>query len=153
MMAPSSTSLAALALAAAGAVNKPQPDMAMRTKPLLAFLNLIPRPRGVGAAMLTSVSVIWLIVGPAAQDAPSSVVADVAMLPYRPFQVGDWIQADGHKGPETGVVEPLALGYTAIRTGGKRRGMIPNSQMAGQSTINLGEAPRFIGSQALEDPS
>lgn len=107
---------------------------------LLAYLHLIPGLRGVGTAMLTSVSVMSLVVGFAAQNALSNVIAGIALVLYRPFQIGGWIQVNAPVGMETGIVDTLALGFTAIRTADNRRIVIPNSQMASQTTINLTQA-------------
>ena len=48
-------------------------------------------------------------------------------------------------GLETGTVESLTLGYTLLKTDDNRLVVIPNSVMAGQTTINLtGNDPRVI---------
>jgi small-conductance mechanosensitive channel len=121
---------------------------------LLAYLHLIPGLRGIGTAMLTSVSVISLVVGFAAQNALSNVIAGIALVLYRPFQIGDWIQVNAPVGVETGIVDSLALEYTAIRTTDNRHIVIPNSQMASQTTINLTQtAQKSLVSIPVEMPS
>jgi small-conductance mechanosensitive channel len=99
---------------------------------LLAYLHLIPSLRGIGVAMLISVSVISLMVGFAAQNALSNGIGGIALVLHRPFQLGDWIQVNGPQGFEIGIVESVTPGYTAIQTSDGRRVIVPNSQMASQ---------------------
>lgn len=56
---------------------------------------------------------------------------------YRPFQIGDWIQMNPPVVVETGIIDSLALGFTAVRMAAYRRIVFPNGQMASQATINL----------------
>ncbi len=103
----------------------------------ISYAHLVPALASLGTAWLASVSVISVIVGFAAQSTLGNLIAGISLLLYRPFKVGDRLQVTAPTGLETGVVESINLGYTVLKTEGNRRVVIPNSVMAGQTTINL----------------
>jgi small conductance mechanosensitive channel len=104
---------------------------------LTFYAHLIPELRSVGTALLTSVGVVSIVVGLAAQNTLGNIVAGVSLILYRPFEVDDQVQVAAPSGLETGVVESLTLGYTVLRTYDNRRIVVPNSLMATQVTVNL----------------
>ena len=111
----------------------------------ISYAHLVPALSGIGTAWLTSVSVISVILGLAAQNTLGNLVAGISLLLYRPFKVGDRLLVTAPSGPEAGVVESLNLGYTVLKTDDNRRVVVPNSAMASQTTINLlAENPRAI---------
>jgi small conductance mechanosensitive channel len=113
----------------------------------ISYAHLIPALSGLGSAWLTSVSVISVIFGLAAQSTLGNLIAGISLLLYRPFKLGDRLQVMAPTGLETGVVESLTLGYTLLKTDDHRRIVLPNSVMASQTTINLtGNDPRVISS-------
>jgi small-conductance mechanosensitive channel len=86
-----------------------------------------------------------VIIGLAAQNTLSNLVAGISLLLYRPFKLGDRLQVIAPTGLETGTIESLTLGYTLLKTDDNRRVVVPNSIMASQTTINLtGNDPRVI---------
>ena len=103
----------------------------------VAYAHFVPALSGLGSASLTSLSVITVILGLAAQNTLGNLVAGIALLLYRPFKLGDRLQVIAPTGSETGTVENLTLGYTLLRTDDNRRVVVPNSLMASQTTINL----------------
>ena len=103
----------------------------------VAYAHLVPALADLGSASLTSISVITVIVGLAAQNTLGNLVAGISLLLYRPFKLGDRLQVVAPTGLETGFVENLTLGYTLLRTDDNRRVVVPNSLMASQTTINL----------------
>lgn len=115
---------------------------------VLAFVlytQVVPGLSGLGSASLTSISVITVILGLAAQNTLGNLIAGISLLLYRPFNLGDRLQVSAPTGLETGTVENLTLGYTLLRTDDNRRVVVPNSLMASQSTINLTtNDPRMI---------
>ena len=111
----------------------------------ISYAHFVPALAGLGSASLTSISVISVIVGLAAQNTLGNLVAGISLLLYRPFKLGDRLQVTAPTGLETGVVESLTLGYTLLKTDDNRRVVVPNSVMASQTTINLtGNDPRVI---------
>ena len=111
----------------------------------VAYAHFVPALSSLGAASLTSISVLTIIVGLAAQNTLGNLVAGISLLLYRPFKLGDRLQVMAPTGAETGVVESLTLGYTLLRTDDNRRVVVPNSLMASQTAINLtGDDPRIL---------
>ena len=116
----------------------------------VAYAHFVPKLSALGSASLTSISVITVIVGLAAQNTLGNLVAGISLLLYRPFKLGDRLQVIAPTGLETGFVESLTLGYTLLRTDDNRRVVVPNSLMASQTTINLtGNDPRVVCSIAI----
>lgn len=110
-----------------------------------AYAHFVPALSSLGTASLTSISVITIVVGLAAQNTLGNLVAGIALLLYRPFKLGDRLQVMAPTGVETGTVENLTLGYTLLRTDDNRRVVVPNSLMASSTTINLtGDDPRVV---------
>jgi small-conductance mechanosensitive channel len=115
---------------------------------LVAYTHFVPSLSSLGTASLTSLSVITVIVGLAAQNTLGNLVAGISLLLYRPFKLGDRLQVIAPTGVETGTVENLTLGYTLLKTDDNRRVVVPNSLMASQTTINLtGNDPRVISTR------
>jgi small conductance mechanosensitive channel len=58
----------------------------------LIYVHLIPTLRHVGTALLASAGVISLVVGIAAQNTLGQLIAGLALLFYRPFEMlsGVW---------------------------------------------------------------
>src|ERR1700743_76834 len=107
---------------------------------LFAFVTwaqLIPALKGLGTAWLASVGVVSVVLGLAAQNTLGNLVAGIALLLYRPFNIGDRLQVAAPTGLETGEVESLNLGYTVLLTADNRRVLIPNSLMASQTSVNI----------------
>lgn len=104
---------------------------------LVVYAHLIPSLRSVGTALLAGVSVASVVIGLAAQNTLGNLVAGIALLIYRPFDVGDRVQLTAPTGVETGIVESLTLGYTILVTFDNRRIVVPNAFVANQVTINL----------------
>jgi small-conductance mechanosensitive channel len=104
---------------------------------LIIFFHIIPALNKLGTALLTSVSVVSVIFGLAAQNTLSNLVAGCTLLLYRPFHIDDFIQVATPTGTESGVVERLTLGYTMLRTLDDRLVIVPNSLMASQVSLNL----------------
>ena len=110
-----------------------------------AYAHFIPALSGFGTASLTSIGMISLIVGFAAQNTLGNLIAGISLLLYRPFKLGDRLQVIAPTGLETGTVESLTLGYTLLKTDDNRRVVVPNSVMASQTNINLtANDPRVI---------
>ncbi len=88
---------------------------------LAMYAHLVPALRSLGTALLAGVSVASVVIGLAAQNTLGNLVAGIAILIYRPFQVGDRVQVTAPTGVETGIVDSLTLGYTILVTGDNRR--------------------------------
>jgi small-conductance mechanosensitive channel len=107
---------------------------------IFAFVNyshIIPSLQHLGTAWLASVGVVSVVFGMAAQNTLGNLIAGIALMLYQPFKLGDRLQVQAPTGLETGVVESLTLGYTVLKTPDNRRIVVPNSAIAGQTTVNL----------------
>ena len=104
---------------------------------IIIYAQLVPALRSVGTALLASVSVVSIILGLAAQSTLGNLIAGVALLLYRPFQIGDQIQLNTPKGLLTGTVDALTLGYTILRDSADEQIIVPNSVMMSVVIIRL----------------
>ena len=119
------------------ALLRPLAEIALWLTLGVAYAHLIPGLRSLGTAMLAGASVASIVLGVAAQNTLGNLIAGLALLLYRPFQVGDRLQVQAPGGPEVGTVESVTLGYTILRTFDNRRVVLPNSSVGAQTTVNL----------------
>ncbi|MEN8166966.1 MAG: mechanosensitive ion channel domain-containing protein [Pseudomonadota bacterium] len=73
-----------------------------------------------------------LAVGLALKDSLSSFAAGVMLIIFRPFKLGDFIEAGG----TMGVVEEIRIFHTMLKTGDNREVTMPNAQIYGGTIIN-----------------
>ncbi len=73
-----------------------------------------------------------LAIGLALQGTLSNVAAGVMLLIFRPFKIGDYIEAAGHGG----TVKALSLFVTEVATPNNIQVLIPNGQVWGSSIVN-----------------
>ena len=73
-----------------------------------------------------------LAIGLALQSSLSNFAAGVMLIMFRPFKVGDYVEAGG----SAGIVESIAIFSTVMRTGDNREVTIPNGQIYGSTIIN-----------------
>ena len=74
-----------------------------------------------------------LAIGLAFKDTFANIGASVLIIFFRPFKVGDFIQASG----EMGVVEEVNLFSTLMKTGDNKQIIIPNSSIVGGNITNF----------------
>ncbi|HEY1772004.1 MAG TPA: mechanosensitive ion channel domain-containing protein [Gammaproteobacteria bacterium] len=106
---------------------------------LIAFIiysRMIPALKELGTTLLTGVSVAGVVIGIAAQNTLSNLVAGFSLVMYRPFHVGDEVQLTTPKGLTTGTVKSLSLGYTLLHDNKDDQEIIvPNSVMSNNVVI------------------
>jgi small conductance mechanosensitive channel len=105
------------------------------------YAHVIPELKTLGTSLLAGMGVASVVVGLAAQSTLGNLIAGISLILYRPFKVGDRVQVTAPTGLETGVVVNIDLGYTLLRTADQRLLVIPNSNMASQSSLNLSLTP------------
>jgi small-conductance mechanosensitive channel len=109
---------------------------------LILYAHLIPALRAMGTALLAGVSVASVVVGLAAQNTLSNLVAGFSLLLYRPFHVGDSVQLATPRGVSIGTVTSLSLGYTVLTDSDNHEIIVPNSVMVTQVIIRLAHEHR-----------
>jgi small-conductance mechanosensitive channel len=109
---------------------------------LILYAHLIPALRAMGTALLAGVSVASVVVGLAAQNTLSNLIAGFSLLLYRPFHVGDQIQLATPRGVSIGTVSALSLGYTVLTDPDNHEIIVPNSVMVSQVIIRLAHEHR-----------
>lgn len=83
-------------------------------------------------SLVAMLSVAGLAVSLALQNTLSNVAGGIMLLVTNPFQVGDYVEADGI----SGTVHAIDLSYTAIITIDGKEIFVPNSQLAGTKIVN-----------------
>jgi small conductance mechanosensitive channel len=73
-----------------------------------------------------------LAIGLALKDSLGNFSSGVMIILFRPFKVGDFVEAGG----ATGVVEQVRMFATTFRTGDTREVIVPNSQIYGGMITN-----------------
>jgi small conductance mechanosensitive channel len=73
-----------------------------------------------------------LAIGLAFQSSLSNVGAGIMIILFRPFKIGDFIEAGG----ATGVVEDINIFNTSLKTGDNKTIIVSNSNIVGGNIIN-----------------
>ena len=74
-----------------------------------------------------------LAVGLALKDSLSNFSAGVMLIMFKPFKIGDFVNAGG----SSGVIEEIQIFNTIMRTGDNQEIIIPNSHIYGGSITNV----------------
>ncbi|SMF03521.1 small conductance mechanosensitive channel [Alteromonadaceae bacterium Bs31] len=101
---------------------------------VLAFIGIAVLNRfGVQTASIVALlGAAGLAIGLALQGAMSNLAAGVMLLIFRPYKVGDFINAAG----QFGNVTEIDMFTTILQTFDKQQIIIPNSQIWGQQIVN-----------------
>jgi small conductance mechanosensitive channel len=79
-----------------------------------------------------------LAVGLALKDSLSNFAAGVMLILYKPFKVGDYIEAAG----TAGGVETIGIFNTVLKTPDNREVSVPNAQIYGGTIVNVTARPQ-----------
>lgn len=85
------------------------------------------------APLIALLSVAGLAVSLALQNTLTNLAGGMTILAAKPFQPGDYIQADGIEG----TVESIGLSYTRLLSFDGKHISVPNSQMSAAKIINF----------------
>ena len=88
---------------------------------------------GISAAIASA----GVAIGLALQGGLSNIASGIMLVIFKPFEVGDYIEAAG----EEGTVEKISIFYTTIITTDLKRVVIPNSAVTGSSVRNYSSEP------------
>jgi len=113
---------------------------------ILAFVIIAALSRlGVQTASLVAVlGAAGLAVGLALQGSLANFAGGVLLLFFKPYKVGDFIEAQGH----AGTVDSIQIFTTVLKTPDNKTIIIPNGPIANDSIINYSaEATRRVDMQ------
>jgi len=106
----------------------------MMTFVCLASLDML----GVNTTSLAAIlAAAGLAVGLALQGSLSNFAAGVMLILFRPFKVGDFIEAGG----TAGIVDEIHIFHTLMKTPDNRKIVVPNSQITDGNITNNSAMP------------
>ncbi|MNO65931.1 Small-conductance mechanosensitive channel [compost metagenome] len=83
-------------------------------------------------SFVAAIGAAGLAIGLALQGSLSNFAGGVLILLFRPFKVGDWIEAQG----VAGTVDSIMIFHTVLRTGDNRTVIVPNGVLSNGIIIN-----------------
>ncbi|MEA4823746.1 MAG: mechanosensitive ion channel [Clostridiaceae bacterium] len=86
---------------------------------------------------ITALGSVGLAVGLALQGGLSNLAGSVMIMLFRPFSIGDFIEANGN----SGTVTNIGIFYTTIQSLDNRRIVIPNGALSGGTITNYSALP------------
>ncbi len=89
------------------------------------------------ASFIAILGAAGLAIALAFQNSLSNLAAGVLLVTFRPFRIGDFIEAGG----TSGVVEKIEIFTTQVRTGDNKTIIIPNGAITGGSIVNYSTKP------------
>lgn len=101
----------------------------------LKILLIVTAASTLGIPMTTFIallSAIGLAVGLALRDNLANLAGGIIILAFRPFKLGDYIEAQSTEG----TVREIRLAHTVLNTADNRQVLIPNGQLANTKIIN-----------------
>ena len=84
------------------------------------------------ASLIAVLGAAGLAIGLALQGTLSNVAAGVMILIFRPFKIGDYVEAGG----QAGTIKAVTLFITEMTTPDNVQIIVPNSQIWGSSVVN-----------------
>ena len=78
-----------------------------------------------------------LAIGLALQGSLANFAGGVLILLFRPFRIGDWIEAQG----VSGTVDSIQIFHTVLRTGDNRTVILPNGNLSNGIITNTNRQP------------
>ncbi len=84
------------------------------------------------ASLIAVLGAAGLAIGLALQGTLSNVAAGVMILIFRPFKIGDYVEAGG----QAGTIQAVTLFITELVTPNNVQIIVPNSQIWGTSVVN-----------------
>ena len=101
----------------------------------MAFILVLMVAEDVGihtTSLVAMLSVAGLAVSLALQNTLSNVAGGIMLLVTKPFQVGDYVEADG----VGGTIAAVDLSYTTFVTVDNKEIFVPNSQLSAAKIVN-----------------
>ncbi|MCX6802664.1 MAG: mechanosensitive ion channel family protein [Candidatus Diapherotrites archaeon] len=110
-------------------------SLATATIYIIAFIIIVestPELKAYSTSVLAGVGFLAIVVGFAAQETISNVVAGILIAIYQPFRVGDRIEFQG----KLGKVEDISLRHTVIRNWENKMLVVPNALISKETITN-----------------
>lgn len=89
------------------------------------------------SSLLALLGAAGLAVGLALKDSLSNFASGVMLILFKPFKIGDFVEAAGI----AGVVEKIGVFSTQFRTGDNKEIIVPNSGIYGDVIVNVSAKP------------
>ena len=89
------------------------------------------------ASFVAIIGAAGLAIALAFQNSLSNLASGVLLVTFRPFKIGDFIEAGG----TSGVVEKIEIFTTQIRTGDNKTIIVPNSGVTSGNIVNYSTKP------------
>ncbi|WPO99164.1 mechanosensitive ion channel family protein [Pseudomonas sp. HR96] len=107
---------------------------------ILKILLLVSVASMIGVETTSFVAAIGaagLAIGLALQGSLANFAGGVLILLFRPFRIGDWIEAQGVQG----TVDAIQIFHTVLRTGDNKTVIIPNGNLSNGIITNTNRQP------------
>lgn len=98
-----------------------------------AIVSLIPKLKALAITLFAGAGIFLAILGFAAQEAFSNIIAGIFIVVFKPFRVGDQVTVGSRY---DGIVEDITLRHTVINNFENKRVIIPNSIIASETIVN-----------------
>lgn len=89
------------------------------------------------ASFVAAIGAAGLAIGLALQGSLANFAGGVLILLFRPFKVGDWIEAQG----VAGTVDSILIFHTVLRSGDNKRIIVPNGALSNGTVTNYSAEP------------
>ncbi len=100
---------------------------------VLVIIFTVPIFRRQASVIFSGAGILAAIIGFAAKDAISNLIAGLFIVLFRPFRIGDYIRLDNER---MGIVDDITLRHTVINNFENKRLIIPNSVISTESVLN-----------------
>ena len=107
---------------------------------ILKVLLLVSVASMIGVETTSFIAVIGaagLAIGLALQGSLANFAGGVLILLFRPFRLGDWIEAQG----VSGTVDSIQIFHTVLRTGDNKTVILPNGSLSNGIITNTNRQP------------
>ena len=88
-------------------------------------------------SFVAAIGAAGLAIGLALQGSLANFAGGVLILLFRPFRIGDWIEAQG----TSGTVDSIQIFHTVIRTGDNKTVIVPNGILSNGIITNTNRQP------------
>ena len=100
---------------------------------IIIVVTTVPAFKEKADYIFSGAGILAAILGFAAKDAISNLIAGLFIVFFRPFRIGDYIKLDQDR---MGIVEDINLRHTTINNFENKRLIIPNSIISTESVLN-----------------